>query len=117
MAAATLQMIAEADKNKYPSQVLKEYYEVIREMVSIVLLLDGFKTVGEGAHNKQIDYLKKYKDFSQSEIKLMDNLRIIRNRVSYDGFFVKEDYIDRKLPDVLKIIEKLKKITAEKIKD
>ena len=46
----------------------------------------------------------------------MDDLRITRNKIAYDGFFVKESYIDRKLIDIFKIIDKLKEAVHKKIK-
>ena len=43
MVNTTLDMIKQIDKSKFPSNVTKEYYEVIRELASIILLLDGYK--------------------------------------------------------------------------
>ena len=57
MAETTLEMIKSLDINKFPSNITKEYYDVMREFMSIVLLLDGFKTYGEGAHKKIIEYI------------------------------------------------------------
>lgn len=59
MVETTLEMISAIDARKYPSNVLKEYYEVIRELITVILLLDGYKTQGEGAHKKLIEYLEK----------------------------------------------------------
>jgi len=116
MVEITLEMIKQIDKSKFPSNIAKEYYEVTRELISIILLLDGYKTMGEGAHKKQIEYLEaNYKGFSKSEIAFIDDLRMTRNKISYDGFFVKESYIDRKLIDISKIIDKLKEIVRKKI--
>ena len=116
MVDTTLEMIKHIDKNKFPSNVTKEYYEVVRELVSIVLLLDGYKAVGEGAHKKQIEYLEaNYKEFSKAEIVIIDDLRITRNKIAYDGFFVKESYIERKLEDIQKIIERLKGVINKKL--
>lgn len=116
MVNTTLDMIKQIDKSKFPSNVTKEYYEVIRELVSIILLLDGYKSIGEGAHKKQIDYLEaNYGEFSKSDIALMDDLRITRNKIAYDGFFVKESYVERKLGDILKIVDKLKGIVSKKL--
>ena len=116
MVEITLEMIKQIDKNKFPSNIAKEYYEVIRELISIILLLDGYKTMGEGAHKRQIEYLEaNYKEFSKSEIAFIDELRITRNKIAYDGFFVKVSYIDRKLIYILKIIDKLKEIVCKKM--
>jgi len=116
MVEITLEMIRQIDKSKFPSNIAKEYYEVTRELISIILLLDGYKTIGEGAHKKQIEYLEaNYKEFSKSEIAFIDDLRMTRNKIAYNGFFVKESYIDRKLMDISKIINKLKEIVRKKI--
>lgn len=90
--------------------------EIIRELLSVVLLLDGYKTYGEGAHKKLIDYLEEnYKDFSTYEISLIDNLRTTRNKIAYDGFFVNKDYIERKKKNIDIIIKKLKDIIKKKL--
>mgnify|MGYP001612418696 CR=1 FL=1 len=116
MVETTLEMINLIDKTKFPSNITKEYYEIIRELVSIILLLDGFKTIGEKAHKRQIEYLEaNYKEFSKAEIIQIDDLRITRNKIAYDGFFVKESYIDRKLKEIISIIEKLKNIIKKKL--
>ena len=117
MVEITLEMIKQIDKIKFPSNIAKEYYEVIRELVSIILLLDGYKTIGEGAHKRQIEYLEaNYREFSKFEIAFIDDLRITRNKIAYDGFFVKGSYIDRKLTDILRIIGKLKEIVHKKMR-
>ena len=116
MVEITLEMIKQIDKSKFPSNITKEYYEVVRELISIILLLDGYKTMGEGAHKRQIEYLEaNYKNFSKYDIDFIDDLRVTRNKIAYDGFFVKEAYIDRKLNEILKIIDKLKDIVRKKI--
>ena len=116
MVEITLEMIKQIDKSKFPSNIAKEYYEVIRELISIILLLDGYKTIGEGAHKRQIEYLEaNYKEFVKSETVFIDELRMTRNKIAYDGFFVKESYIDRKLIDIQKLIDKLKEIVRRKI--
>ena len=56
-----------------------------------------------------------YGEFSKYEIAFIDDLRVTRNKIAYDGFFVKESYIDRKLNEILKIIDKLKGIVRKKI--
>lgn len=116
MVETTLEMIKLIDQTKFPSNVTKEYYEVIRELASIILLLDGYKSIGEKAHKRQIEYLEaNYKEFSEAETAMMDDLRITRNKIAYDGFFVKESYIERKLADILKVIEKLKELIDKKL--
>ncbi|MBI1978660.1 MAG: hypothetical protein HYS62_01200 [Candidatus Aenigmarchaeota archaeon] len=117
MVNITLEMIKSVDSKKFSSLIIKDYYEAIRGLVTAILLVDGFKTEGEGAHKRLIDYLNvNYKQFSQYEISLIDDLRIIRNRIAYEGFFVKEDYLERKRKDISSIITKLVNILKDKLR-
>lgn len=116
MVEKTLDLIASIDQAQFPSHVTKEYYEVVRKLLSVILLLDGYKTTGEGAHRKMIEYIElHYSEFDRADISLIDELRIVRNKISYDGFFVKEDYIQRKKLHIQKIIALLKEIVGGKI--
>ncbi|HLD15139.1 MAG TPA: hypothetical protein VJB94_01000 [Candidatus Nanoarchaeia archaeon] len=116
MVETTLEMISKIDVEKFPSNVTKEYYEIIRELLSVVLLLDGYKTYGEGAHKRLIEYIEaNYKEFNRGEILFIDELRTIRNKIAYDGFFVDKDYILRKTNEIGQIINKLKNIINKKI--
>ena len=89
---------------------------MIRELISVVLLLDGYKTYGEGAHKKLVEYIgSQYDEFEEYEILLIDDLRITRNKIAYDGFFVDKNYIEQKIKGINKIIVKLKGIIKKKI--
>ena len=108
MARKTLEMIENIDMRKFPSNVLKEYYEILRELASVLMLLDGYKAQGEGAHKQVIDYIEKnFSEFSEYEIQLMHELRMTRNRIAYDGFFIREEYLKRKREDIKEIIGRL----------
>jgi hypothetical protein len=116
MVDTTIEMIKFIDVTKFSSNVTKAYYDVIRELMSVLLLLDGYKTYGECAHKRLIEYLRvNYNEFSEYEISLIDNLRITRNKIAYDGFFVDSDYIKRKVKDIQEVIKKIKHIIAERI--
>ncbi len=116
MAEVSLEAIKTRDSKKFTSIVTKEYYEVIRELISTILLLDGYKTEGEGSHKKLIDYLaENYKTkFSRQEIVLLEELRNTRNKIAYDGFFVPEYYLDTRIKEIKNIISKLKEIINKK---
>ena len=116
MVDTTLNMVKDIDVSKFSSNVTKEYYDIIRELITVVLLLDGYKTYGERAHKKLVDYIRtNYKGFTEYEISLIDDLRITRNKIAYDGFFVEKDYLERKTNDINGIIDKLKGIIKKKI--
>ena len=116
MADTTIEMIKVIDIAKFSSNVTKEYCDVIRELISVVLLLDGYKTHGEGAHKKLVEYLQSnHKEFNEYQTSLIDDLRITRNKIAYDGFFVDKDYIEGKANDIKEIIDKLKEMIKKKI--
>ena len=116
MVDTTLEMIEVIDHSQFSSNVIKEYYDVIRELISIILLLDGYKTYGEGAHKKLIEYLRRQNlGFTEYEISLIDELRITRNKVAYDGFFIERDYVEMKRRDIQLMVSKLKDIIKKKL--
>jgi uncharacterized protein (UPF0332 family) len=102
--------------NKNPDEfatlIIEAYYEVIKELLTALLAVDGWKTL---SHTALIEYLRKEysKQFAEHEIQTIDELRKIRNRIAYEGFLVKKDYYDRKSPIALEIISKLKKLVKE----
>ncbi|MCK5233482.1 MAG: hypothetical protein KAJ91_01565 [Candidatus Aenigmarchaeota archaeon] len=116
MVETTIEMIKTVDMEKFPSNVLKEYYDVIRELIAVIVLMDGYKTQGEGAHKKLIDFLaENYPEFTEYEISLIDGLRDMRNRIAYDGFFVESEYLERKAGVIQRLIEKLTALATKKI--
>jgi len=113
MVETRLELLLTIDQDKFSSPVFADYYEVIKELITVILLLDGFKTL---SHKALIEYLQKnYKQFTGYEIAFLDDFRITRNKISYNGFFIKPDYLKRKKQDILKIISKLKEITKKKL--
>ena len=116
MVKTTIEMLKSIDAGEFSSNITKEYYDIIRELMSIILLLDGYKTFGEGAHKRLVEYIgKNYKEFTSYEMLLIDDLRITRNKIAYDGFFVQADYIERKIKDIQIIINKLNVIIQQKL--
>jgi len=102
------------DKIKMASLVISDYYEIIKELITAVLLVDGYKTL---SHKDLIDYLKeKYKDFTQHEISVLDNLRILRNRIAYEGYKIESSYLSRNEDLFKQVIEKLKGILEKRLR-
>ncbi|MDO8517624.1 MAG: hypothetical protein Q7S33_05880 [Nanoarchaeota archaeon] len=106
--------IKNENKVKFVSLIICDYYEIIKELITAILLIDGYKTL---SHKDLIDYLSEnYKEFSEQEIDLIDNLRIFRNRISYEGFEIDKDYLARNENSFMQIIKKLKELVLRKIK-
>jgi len=101
------------DKAKMASLILSDYYEIIKELITAVLLIDGYKTL---SHKDLVDYVKEnYKNFSQQEIAVLDNLRVLRNKIAYEGYQIENSYLSRNEPLFKTIIEKLKLILKERV--
>ena len=102
------------NKTKMASLIISDYYEVIKELITAVLLVDGYKTL---SHKDLIEYIKeKYKDFSQQEIFVLDNLRILRNRVAYEGYKIDISYLTKNESLFKEIIKKLKGILEKRLR-
>ncbi len=116
MAEANIQRIKETDASRFASGITKDYYDVIRELISAIMLADGYKTYGEGAHKSAIGLVCQKYELKEHETRMIEDLRILRNKISYDGYFVDEDYLNRNSIRISDIIKKLRKIANKKIK-
>jgi hypothetical protein len=103
-------------KVTYPTIIAENYYEIIKELSSALLLLKGFKAVGENAHKIIIDNLSEFADFNSYDISLLQDLRIKRNKSQYEGKPFDESYLLNKKSDLLLIIDKLKKLVESNLK-
>ena len=102
------------DREKMAALIISDYYEIMKELITATLLLDGYKTL---SHKDLVDYLKeKYPEFKQDEIHILDDLRILRNRVAYEGFFVEYSYLNRNENSFKEIIQKLKNLVEHRDK-
>lgn len=89
------------------SLIAIDYYEIIKELLTSLLLKHGLKSDN---HECLISFLKyKYPEY-EYETQVIHQLKYIRNRVSYDGIFVKESYIKTNKFEFEHIIKLLKKL-------
>ncbi|MEK6906148.1 MAG: hypothetical protein AABW81_00845 [Nanoarchaeota archaeon] len=101
-------------KDKFYPLILSDYYEIIKELITAILLCDGFKTL---SHKDLIDYLKlNYKNVNNYEIDTIDKLRILRNRITYEGFEIESSHLKNNETIYIKIIKKLKSLINNKLK-
>lgn len=118
-AKALLRVIALREKNinlmnstGFTTLIIEGYYEIIKELITAIMSVDGWKTT---SHELLIGYLAEfYKEFSQAELYIIDQLRKTRNDISYRGVIIKEEYLVRNKISILQIIDKLKQILQKK---
>ena len=107
MAKITLERLEETDMVKYPTNTLTDYYDVIHKLMEALSMVNGIKANGEGAHQELIDYIAKQYNFDEQTRQFLQQMRIYRNRISYEGFMVHENYINLNQEKIKEIIEKL----------
>lgn len=109
-----LKVLLEKDVDKFASVLVEGYYEIIKEMLTALMAIEGYKTT---SHEALVLFLKEfYKEFDDYEITFIDDLRKIRNKIDYKGFSVNPDYLERNNLEIQNIISKLRDVLGEKLK-
>src|SRR3989344_5297695 len=107
--------IKNLEKEEFATLIVEGYYEIIKELITAIMSVDGYKTL---SHELLVGYIAKfYKEFSMFEINTMDQLRKTRNDIAYRGIIINMDYLERNEKPILKIIRALKEKVKSKIKD
>ena len=115
MSEKILNRVKETDVEKFPSQVLRDYYDAIRQLMEAIASLNGVKSEGVGAHQQLIDWIVDEYEFSEKKRRFLHQVRKHRNRFEYEGHFVDEDYVKRNKSEFNEIIRKLKNILDQGI--
>ena len=105
----------EQNREKMVALIIADYYEIIKELITAVLLIDGYKNL---SHIGLIEYIReKYPEFSSHEISILNDLRMLRNRITYEGFLVEPPYLKRNELFFKAIVRKLKNLISGKLRD
>ncbi len=107
MAEVTLERLDNTDKDKYPSNTLLDYYDVVHKLIEAITLREGIKVKGEGAHQELIDYVAKEKKIDEHMRVFLQQMRDYRNRISYEGFMINKNYINLNKEIIKRIINHL----------
>jgi hypothetical protein len=84
---------------------VEAYYDIIKELIFGHLYKNGYNCTN---HLCLIAYLKEKIENFDYEIQKIDELRKVRNEISYRGLSIKKDYLDRNELEFKNIINKLK---------
>ena len=116
MALTTLERLNSTDKNKYPSNVLVDYYDIIRNLMEALIAIEGVKVSGVSAHYKIINYISYKYNFIESDRFFLQQVRNVRNRISYDGLQINKGFIKENNRMLCGIVTKLLKLLKQKLK-
>jgi len=95
-------------------KIVEEYYEIIKELITAMMYSHGYKTL---SHRMLVIYLQKnHKEFNNSEIMLVDELRKLRNNIVYYGQKIEKEFLINNEKDIINIIRKLFKTTKSSLK-
>jgi uncharacterized protein (UPF0332 family) len=92
------------------SVIAADYYEIIKELLTALLLKNGLKSDN---HECLIAFFKNKYPKYEYEIQAIHQLKDVRNRVSYEGIFVQKSYIEMNKLEFKHIIELLEKLVKE----
>jgi len=110
MSKITLERLKKTNILEYPSNSLIDYYDCIHKILEALCFIEGIKIKGEGAHQELIDYVFKKYQIMDSDRIFVQEMRDFRNRISYEGFTITQDYIERNLNKIESIIVRLSKL-------
>jgi len=112
MAKTTLARLSETNKNKYPANTLTDYYDALHKIMDAIASSEGIKFKGEGAHQELINYICRTHKQKESTRQLLQELRDYRNRITYEGFAVTNNYIQTNSGKIDAIISILIQLAA-----
>lgn len=92
---------------KNTNSIIKDCYDILMELVRANLLLAGYNSAGQFAHEGEISYLKKL-GFSESDISFLNDLRYFRNSVTYYGKILDKEYATKVFAFTKKLYPKLR---------
>ena len=89
------------------NSIIKDCYDIIMELIRAKLLLDGYNSTGQFAHEAEVSYLRNL-GFSDNEVSFINDLRYFRNSINYYGKILDVEYAEKVTTFTNKIYPKLR---------
>src|SRR3989344_7599825 len=102
-----MQKIGINDRNS--NLAIKNYYDILMGLIRAKLLLEGYISSGNYAHEAEISYFKKF-NLSDKEVSFLNELRYFRNSVTYYGKILDKEYAEKVMKFTEKNYLKLRKL-------
>ena len=103
----TLERLNKTNMERYPSNTLIDFYDIIHNLMEAITLKEGVKAKGDGAHQELIDYVASKYSLGEQNRRLLQEMRDSRNRISYEGFIISKNYIINNREKIMEIMNKL----------
>ena len=113
MAVERKEVIIKSIPKSVPYKLLEEYYEIAVQLITSIMYSEGYKTLG---HIELIDFLRRFSELTEEDIRVLDNLRKFRHGTVYYGKKESGNYLINYEDKINAIINKLLKLAKERIK-
>jgi len=114
LAKRRLESIKKRRKDEYPQFLIEAYYETIKELISSLLSIHGYKSY---SHECLVVFIKEYyPDFLDDfQLHFLDSMRKLRSDIQYRGQDVADDYLERNIANIQDIIQTLVSIIEKEL--
>ena len=114
LANKRLESVNKRRKDEYPQFLIESYYEVIKELISSLLSIHGFKSY---SHECLVSFIKEYYPDTLEDYQLhfLDSIRKLRSDIQYRGADVADDYLERNLSTIEGVIKILNNIVKKEL--
>ncbi len=109
MTTRDLEVFNELPKG-FPSMRLRMLYDALRAYAEAYGIERGIRFRGEGAHYDLFEYLREERAITEDERIFFQDIRDTRNKNTYEGKDVPEDYLERKTPEIKRLLGKLREL-------
>ena len=92
--------------NENANTIVKESYDILMSLIRARMLIQGFNSSGQGAHEAEVAYLREI-GVNEIDVQLADQLRYSRNGIMYYGKNMDPGYAKKAIEVMKRIKEKL----------
>jgi len=96
------------------NSIVKDCYDIIMELIRAKLLIDGYKSAGQFAHEGEVAYLQKL-GFDDAEISFINELRYFRNSAMYYGKILSVEYAKKVTEVISAVYPKLRNLITKDV--
>lgn len=114
LAKRRLKSIEKRRNDEFPQLLIESYYVTIKELVSALLSIHGYKNY---SHECLISFMDEFYPtvFNDFQIRFVDSLRKLRSDITYRGREIADDYLIRNNDILNKIIKTLFKLVEKEL--
>jgi hypothetical protein len=89
------------------NSIIKDCYDIIMELIRAKMLMNGYNSAGQNAHESEVAY-SKIMGLNDNEVSVLNDLRYFRNSITYYGKILDSAYAKQVFDFMKKIHPKLK---------